>query len=275
METELLLLWIVVGLYIVGALAAFVGLVWRSEKALRIATPVAAIGLAVHTVPLLLRWVRIGHGPYINAYEVLSASVWVGVAFLVVLIVRLPWLRVAAGPVLGLSVILLGWGVMSSPEVQPLPPTFKGVWLVVHILFAKLAYGSIVVATGVAVAYLVRSRRARAAPGDDSIPASPSSLDDLAYRLVAFGFISLTFMIAAGSIWAHDAWGRFWSWDPLETWSLATWVAYGLFLHARLAYRVKGRISAYAILALMVVSVLAFFVSALVLPTVHTEFMVR
>ena len=274
MQLEIGLTWVAVACYLLGCLLGWLGLVWRSDRLLRWVLPPLALGLVVHTLPIVLRWVRIEHGPYINAYEVLSASVWTGALLLLIMLVKRPGLRAMAGPVLGLSIVLLGWGVMSNPEVQPLPATFRGPWLLIHILFAKLAYGSILIANGVAVLFLVREKRAGSEPSAEH-RASLKGLDRLAARLVAFGFIATTFMITAGSIWARNAWGRYWNWDPLETWSLVTWLAFGLFLHARLAFKVRGRLSAWAVLGLLLLCLLSFFLIAIVVPTVHNEFMVR
>ncbi|MDF1565164.1 MAG: cytochrome c biogenesis protein CcsA [Deltaproteobacteria bacterium] len=273
MSLEIGLLWAGTIALALGSLAGWAALIWGGKRPGQVVLSTAALGLALLGLSIVLRWVRVGHGPYINVLEVLSSSVWVGVAILVALLWRRESLRLAAGPVLGLSVLLLGWGVLSSPEVEPLPATFESVWLMIHIGFAKVAYGSILVASAVAFAYLVRERRGRGAQ-DPELGAALAGLDDLGYRLVAFGFIAVTFMVAAGALWAQEAWGRYWDWDPIETWALATWIAYGLFLHVRITWRVKGKASAWAILFLLGLSVFAFFVISRVAATVHTEFMV-
>jgi cytochrome c-type biogenesis protein CcsB len=248
--------------------------VWGSDTATRWSVPLLTLGVVIHAVPIILRWVRVDHGPYINAFEVLSSSVWIATALLSAVALARPRLRVALGPALAVCVLLMGAGVLQNPEVQPLPPTFRGVWLVIHIIFAKLATGSILIASGIAVVYLIRHQRAATAGDPKEAYAGLKRLDLSQQRFVAFGFIFVTLMISAGAIWANDSWGRYWSWDPIETWSLATWVAYGLFLHARLAFKVRGRVSAVAVIGLLVLSIVAFFVIALISPTVHTEFMV-
>lgn len=265
--------WAAVAVYAAGCVLGVAGLVFRKRRWLAWVGPVAVAGLAVQAVPIALRWARVGHGPYVNALEVLQASVFTGLVFYSVLHRIRPQVRDASGLVLGLSVILLGWGLMSSPEVQPLPPTFRGPWLVVHIAFAKLAYGSILGASALAASHLIRTR-SRPEPGSVGAQAA-ARLDDLSFRLVAFGFVFIAFMIAAGAIWARDAWGAYWSWDPLETWSLATWVLYGLFLHVRVTWKLRDRTSAAAILALLAASIAAFFLVSGLTRTVHTEFMVR
>lgn len=271
MQLETGITWVAAALYFVGCLLAFAGLVWRSERPLQPLLALIKVGLAAHGAAIGLRWARVAHGPYISIYEVVSSNVWIGVFLLLLLLMRQPTLKVAAGPVLGVGLLLIGWSVTSNPETQLLPPTFRGVWLVIHILFAKVAFGSILLATGLAIAYLVRARGA-APRGVGTL--TPPQVDELVARLVGYGFVACTFMIAAGAIWARNAWGRYWSWDPLETWALAVWVAYGLFLHARLTYKVRGVASALGVVALLGVSAVGFFVVPLVSDTIHTEFMV-
>ncbi len=281
---EITLLWTAMSLYLITATTAWIALLWEKESLLRWVTAGLLLALAVHALPLVERWLRIGHGPYINALEVLSGSVWIGSATLALAGFRKPDLRWIAAPVLSVCVLLMGWAVLSSPEIQPLPPTFKSIWLVVHILGAKLAFAAILTASGIAVVYLLRERKMKLAtrnpaaertmPTADPV-ANLSALDRLSQRLVSFGFIFIAFMVAAGSIWARNAWGNYWSWDPLETWSLLTWIAYGLALHLRITFGVHGRAWAWTVIALLALTVFSLFIAALVSTTAHVEFMVQ
>ena len=273
---EVSLLWAATGLYLIGAGLSWFALLWNQVRPLRWTQGIVGVGLVLHTAPLVERWIRIGHGPYISAFEVLSASVWVGlVLFAGIARRRATGAQWAAGPILTVCVVLMGWAVLSNPEIQPLPPTFKSVWLAVHILAAKISFGAILAASGLAVLYLFRASRGQADTASSRSRSALAGLDMLSYRVVAFGFVFVALMIAAGSIWARDAWGTYWSWDPLETWSLVTWVAYGLGLHLRLAFKVRGRIWACIVVGLLVLSIFALFVAALVSPTAHDEFMVH
>lgn len=262
-------LWIAAAMYLAGAVLAWIGLIWRKERPLSWAQVLLAAGLAMQGFSIGARWLRVGHGPYINAIEVLSSSVWTGLAALAILAWRVKPVRAAFGPALSVCVLLLGWAILTDPAVMPLPPTFRSVWLIAHVLAAKLAFGAILIASGLAVVHLCRAPRAETGAPSEAMTGN----DTQSYRLVAFGFIFVGFMIVAGAIWAREAWGSYWSWDPIETWSLVTWLSYGLLLHLRLTFGVRGRTWAGLVLGLLCLSVFCFFVAGVISKTVHVEFM--
>lgn len=308
LRTEISLTWIAVTLYVICGFLATVGLVFKKEKALRISTHFAWAGLIVHAVPIIMRWVTANHGPYYRIHEVVGSDVWIGVLFFLILTWRYKNLKVIGAFVMPVAFSLLAWATLSDPLIRPLPPTFKSEWLILHIVFAKLSIGSILVAFGLAILYLIKERHQKkselpaavtagvnptpavaatdstprakpvTAENDGGVPANASfydrfppleRLDDLAYRFVAFGFIFLGVMIVAGSIWAQQAWGRYWSWDPVETWSLVCWFLYGLFLHLRITFKFKGRRSAYLIIGVLVVSLIYHFGTTFITTTIH------
>lgn len=190
-----------------------------------------------------------------------------GVAFYLGTVLRFRRLNVANGVVMPITFTLMGWLMLSDPSLIELPSTYHTVWMVVHILFGQLSYGSVLVAVGLAVLVLARER-ITSPFWRERIPET-DRLDDLAYRFMAFGFIFETLMIIAGAIWAQNAWGRYWSWDPLEVWSLSTWLVFGLYFHLRLAFDFKGKRSALYILFAFVFSFLSFFGLPFFSQTVH------
>jgi cytochrome c-type biogenesis protein CcsB len=137
-------------------------------------------------------------------------------------------------------------------------PALKSNWLLIHVVTAFLGYAAFALAFGTAILYLLQERRPRA-----SLPPLPL-LDSLIYRTTVLGFLLLTLGIATGAVWAETAWGRYWSWDPKETWSLITWFIYAALLHAR---QLKGwhghRIAWLAVLGFMAVLFTYFGVSFL------------
>jgi len=143
-------------------------------------------------------------------------------------------------------------------QIRPLMPALKSNWLLIHVVTAFLGYAAFALAFGTAILYLLQERRPRPA-----LPPLPL-LDSLIYRTTVLGFLLLTLGIATGAVWAETAWGRYWSWDPKETWSLITWFIYAALLHAR---HVKGwhgrRIAWLAVLGFMAVLFTYFGVSFL------------
>ena len=140
-----------------------------------------------------------------------------------------------------LALVLIG--LFLYAEAGPLVAALRSYWLAIHVTTAILGFGIFFVSGIASVLYLVRIRlRARApaarAAGDRSrgivsrLPAA-ASLDRVAHRTAVFGFPIWTFAVIAGAIWAESAWGRFWGWDPKETWAFIAWVVYAAYLHAR------------------------------------------
>lgn len=230
---EIGLHWISVAFYAISAVFFVYGFSFKQEKALKYGVILAAAGLVPHTLALALRWYSTGHGPYLRRYEVYSSDVWIGLVLFILVQWRKPKLRPLGVVVLPASFLLIGMAVMASPEIRPLPETFQTFWLFVHIFFAKSAYGSCLIGAALAVLYLLTGRPGFI-PGKltSRLPESPV-IDELSYKFIGFGFIMIGVMIAAGAIWANDAWGSYWSWDPVETWSLISWIVYGVYLHLR------------------------------------------
>jgi cytochrome c-type biogenesis protein CcsB len=129
----------------------------------------------------------------------------------------------------------------------PLVPALKSTWLVVHVSTAIISGGVFLLANAIAAAYLYLDRMETRGGRTAWAKRLPSleNLDQLSYRLVAFVFPLWTFSVIAGAIWAESAWGRYWGWDPKETWAFITWVAYAAYLHARVTVGWRGRKAAW------------------------------
>lgn len=129
-----------------------------------------------------------------------------------------------------------------SPAIKPLFPSLQSAWFEFHVILAFLSYAVFMVSFGVELTYLFLKG---AVIGGKDLSNYNITLDnlekyhDLAYNLVLFGFPLLTFGIVSGGMWANQAWGRYWSWDPKETWSLITWCVYTIYLHAKLLPKYK------------------------------------
>lgn len=274
MVAEKVLLLSAVALYVVSAVLFAARLLTSRPAVTAVARGLAALGLAVHSVALAVRWSQTGHGPYVNTYEVLSSDAWLVVLLFSILQLRFKWIATLGAIVMPLAFLLLGAAFTGSDEVRRLTPIFRSSWLVVHILFAKLTVASIALASALALAFLVKEGRDDGPGWLARLPVS-AVLDDYSYRFVAFGFIALTCMIIAGAIWANASWGSYWSWDPTETWSLVVWLVYGLYLHGRVTFRWKGKISAYFVVGAFAFSLVAFFVFPYLVKGQHTQYMTR
>jgi cytochrome c-type biogenesis protein CcsB len=182
--------------------------------------------------------------PLGNMYEFsLGAAVAVALVYLIAATrTDLRWLGVW---VIGAVLLTLGVAVtLLYTESAQLVPALKSWWLVIHVSAAAISGGAFTISAGLIVAYLIRQRaegRGRADRGLASRLPDAERLDALAYRTIAFVFPVWTFAVIAGAIWAENAWGRYWGWDPKETWAFITWVVYAGYLHARSTAGWKGR----------------------------------
>ena len=219
----------------------------------RAAIGLTALGLAAHILGVIARGLAVHRVPWGDMYEFVTTVTCVAVLFFFVIMLRYRAYRLGLF-VLGPVVILLGIAetVIYTPAGQ-LPPALQSYWLAIHVTSITLATGAFVVAALFGVVYLLADRHAkRAAAGLPTradaifrVLPVPKVIDQLAYRTVIFGFPLWTFGIIAGAIWADEAWGRYWGWDPTETWAFITWVVYAGYLHARATAGWRGRRSAY------------------------------
>jgi ABC-type transport system involved in cytochrome c biogenesis permease subunit len=151
----------------------------------------------------------------------------------------------------------MGWLMLASPEEGHFPPTYRTPWLFIHIGLAKVFLGCLLVALGMATVILLRAWPA-AAVRFATLPAN-DRLEDLAYRFMALALIFESLMLISGAIWAQDAWGRYWAWDPLETSSFITWILLAISLHLRVTYRVSPTIGAWLVVGVFTLAFVTFF----------------
>ena len=209
------------------------------------------VGLLAHSINLALRWDRVGHGPFINLYEILSSNLW---SLLLAYLLFLIWAREhrpAGRYIVPLLALLMFWLLISEPRDTYLPATYNTIWLYFHVVSGKFFLGLLMLASGVAILEMSRAKSTKE-PGIILVSKS------LSYRLLAFAFCFESLMLMFGAIWAQDAWGRYWAWDPLETWAFLTWMSVIFVLHWRLNYARQG-IYAALVLGCFTLAFLTFF----------------
>jgi cytochrome c-type biogenesis protein CcsB len=219
----------------------------KAEKAARIGTSLMSLAFILLFVGIIARGFANGHVPWGNMYEfsITGALAFVGAYLIALRKYDLRWLglfiSLAALLTLGTAVTLL------YRDSAPLVPALNSAWLIIHVITAVISGGVFLFSNIIAGAFLYLDSRERGLGRPawaDRLP-SLDFLDQLSYRLVAFVFPLWTFSVIAGAIWAESAWGRYWGWDPKETWAFITWVAYAAYLHARVTIGWKGRRAAW------------------------------
>lgn len=270
---EKLFLILTIYTYAISSVTLIIGLVFDKPAWRNWGRSLIWIGLVANSFTIGIRWYALGHGPYISRYEVLLSNAWVATA-LYLLVSRI-WkiLHIIGAVVMPIIFLGLGAAILSPVEAVYLSPAQRSSWLIIHISFAKLTTGSIVVATALSLVYLLKERT-RGFEFLEKLPP-PERCDELSYKMAICAFLFTGVMLISGSIWGNQLWGRYWGWDPLETWSLVVWLVYGLFLHLRITFRFKGERSAWYIIFAFCFTVLSFFILPYMLDTIHNVYMVE
>ena len=219
----------------------------RTERVGRLASAFMVLGFLLLTAAVIFRGISAHRVPWGNMYEfsITGAFAFSGAYLFALKKYKLRWL----GLPVSLAVLLtLGTAItlLYRPSA-PLVPALKSTWLVIHVSAAIISGGVFLLANCVAAAYLILDRYEQKGVRPVWAQRLPSLevLDNLSYRLVALVFPLWTFAVIAGAIWAESAWGRYWGWDPKETWAFITWVAYAAYLHARVTVGWRGRKAAW------------------------------
>ena len=219
----------------------------------RIALTLTTAGLALHIAGVITRGLAVHRVPWGDMYEFVISVSCVAVLFFVGLMIKYRPYYLGLFFMAPIVIILgLAQTVIYTPA-GPLVPALNSYWLAIHVTAMTLASGTFMVGAVLAIVYLFAERHTRRVAAGLStrygevfrLLPSAQRLDQIAYRTVVFAFPIWTFGIMAGAIWADQAWGRYWGWDPTETWAFITWVVYACFLHARVTAGWRGRRAAY------------------------------
>ena len=224
--------------------AFYIGLlIFKNKKIGLIGLCLAIFGATTLTAALGLRWYEsyqlgIGHAPLTNMYESLVFFAWCIALFYIFMEFKFK------APVMGAFVMPFAFTAMAyasfakgiNQQISPLIPALQSNWLIAHVMTCFIGYGAFAVAGGLGLMYLLKKSAVNRSLTENSLAGGLPELkviDDLTHKTIIFGFMWLTAGIITGAVWANEAWGTYWSWDPKETWSIITWFVYALTLHAR------------------------------------------
>ena len=234
------------------------------DKAARAARAVFAAGFLLHTAFTVWRGVAAGRLPLANQFEFANGFAWACAVLGIGMHVKLKqkWVLTASIPA---AFLVISYAAFQPMEIKELMPALRSTWFGLHIGSAIFSYASFAIAGGLGVYYLVQLNR-----GQDASSKAMRQVDYMGYRMVCLGFLLLTVVILSGAIWAEQAWSRWWSWDPKETWALISWIIYAIYLHQRLRLNWQGkRMAILAVVAL--VSVIFTFAGVnILLPGLHS-----
>jgi len=248
-----LLFWSMLVVYALAVGAQIAGQAFNKPGLTRWAWGCIVGALAAHTVLVAWRWIEAGHLPAEGNFENALLGGWFIVAMTAWAAHRERYPLVAAAA-LPFALLVIGGGALSKTSPSPLVASLNSFWLYIHVFFAWLAYGAFTVACGAGIVYLRKTRKGSEAPAEEL-----ARLDELMFRATVFGFATDAIMIASGAIWAKDLWGSYWSWDPVETWSLLSFLVYGLVLHLRKTLGWRGRRIAWIVVGAIVTVIVTFW----------------
>jgi cytochrome c-type biogenesis protein CcsB len=231
------------------------------------------VGFFLHSALLVLRTVALKYPPVSNLYESLSFFAWI-IMLLYLLTENRQRSWVNGVFVLPLVMVLMGYALILDSQIRPLPAALRSPWLGIHTTLCFLSYGCFLMAFCFGVMYLWQEKEVKSKKIDVFFFRLPplGQMDRLGYRAIAFGFLFLTLGIISGSIWAQEAWGSFWSWDPKETWSLIVWLIYLVYLHGRIMAGWRGRKSAYIAIIGFLSVIFTYFGVSFLLSGLHSYF---
>ncbi len=252
----------------------------------RFAVVLLVIGAALHLGSVITRGWAVDRVPWGNMYEFSSVVGLLAVLAFLGALVKAPQIRyLGAFVMFPVLVVMFLAGTVLYARAQTLVPALQSYWLAIHVSSVACAEGLLMTSAVVTILYLIRQRSDKKVAATEQtdgpvsfgalsrfgtrLPAA-ATLDKVAYRIVAFAFPLYTFGVIAGAIWAEAAWGRYWGWDPKETWAFIAWVVYAAYLHARATAGWRGRTAAWINLLGFAAMTFNFFVVNIVIAGLHS-----
>jgi cytochrome c-type biogenesis protein CcsB len=253
----------------------------QADRFGRLALGGTIVGLGLQLGSLTTRGLATHRWPWGNMYEFSSMAGAAAVIAFLALVVKIPQIRYLGMFLLFPIVVLLFLaGTVLYSAAAPLVPALRSYWITIHVTTVSIGTGIFMVSFVATVLYLIRRRWELAIEAGQTPTRFPVTLgsrlpttdvlDRMAYRTVAFGFPIYTFAIITGAIWAEAAWGRYWGWDPKETWAFITWVVYAAYLHARATAGWRGTAAARVNLIAFATMIFNFFIINMVVSGLHS-----
>ena len=275
LSSQTAIMWMSV-LFALATLGYWTAFIARSMSVGALATGLTWSAVAMALIGLLARWYEsyligpdVGHIPISNLYEVFVLFCAITALLYLYYEARYATRQVGAFVLLVImcAVGFLLWYTFErgAHEIQPLVPALQSWWMKIHVPANFVGYGAFAMAAMVGVAYLVASQGRLAS----RLP-SAEVMDDLMYKAIAIGFAFFTIATILGAMWAAEAWGGYWSWDPKETWALIVWLNYAAWLHMRLIKGLRGRVLAWWAVIGLFVTLFAFLGVNMFLSGLHS-----
>ena len=212
---------------------------------------------------LLIRWCQNHYFPLSNLYESLIFLTW-GLTLIQLILEQQSNNRLIGAINLPITLFTIGFASLALPndmqQASPLVPALRSNWLMMHVSVMMISYSTLIIGSLLSILFLIVSQGKNVQLQGNSYNTKIKtrfklnikeatnnrlnlleSIDNLSYRIIGLGFPLLTIGIISGAVWANEAWGSYWSWDPKETWALITWLIFAIYLHTRLNKEWNGQ----------------------------------
>lgn len=250
--------------YFAAMMAQLVGAAMKKPAFVKAALGIFALAFAAHTVFTIWRGIAAARIPLANQFEFASGFAWSAAVLGLALYMKLKqdWVLTVSIPA---AFLVASYAAFQPMEIRDLMPALRSTWFALHIGSATFSYAAFAIAGGLGVRYLMMVKR-----GANESDVHMRQTDYMAYRLICLGFLLLTVVILSGAIWAEQAWSRWWSWDPKETWALITWIFYAIYLHQRMRMNWQGKRMAWFAVIAVVLVIFTFAGVNKLLPGLHS-----
>ncbi len=242
-----IILSVITFVYGLAGVLYMISLIFKKEFPGKLASLVTMVAITGNITGIILRWIEsyklgFGHAPLSNLYESLTFfSLTIACLYIFIEIrYKNRTISTFSSALVFLTMAYASLSPDISSHIQPLIPALKSNWLIAHVLTCFLGYAGFAVAFAISFLFLISKIGGQSGEGILSHVPESDMLDELTHQMVMFGFFFLSIGIITGAVWANSAWGRYWGWDPKETWSLITWFIYAILLHARLMRGWRG-----------------------------------
>ncbi|WP_243371767.1 cytochrome c biogenesis protein CcsA [Geotalea sp. SG265] len=273
MKLDQTLFWIAVGLYGVSTFSYIFGLIAKQEKLFTFGLFSVLAGFVPHVAVIVLRWMATGITPFISVAESITLGIFMALLIYLILQFTTKKFQPLGVLVMPVSFVMMGWaGTMLKEVAATLAPALQSGWIWVHIVGASIGFASVLIAAGLGLLYLLKEKNSGGVL--EKLP-DLQGLDDLSYRFIAGGFIFFGLMMISGCFWANQVKGNYWNWDPVEVWSLVTWLIYGIYLHLRITFGWRGKKLAWYALVALVAMIVSYWGIPFSVETFHAGFRIE
>lgn len=270
MKPELMLFWTAVSLYGLSTFSYIFGLIAKQDKLFTLGLFSALAGFFPHMAVIVMRWTATGISPFISISESLMLGVFMTMLLFLIFQFSTKKVRPLGVLVMPVAFVLMGWaGTLMKEVAATLAPALQSGWIWVHIVGASAGFAAVLIAAGLGLLYLLKEKNSGGIY--EKLP-DLNAIDVMSYRFVSGGFILYSLMMISGCFWSNQVKGSYWAWDPVEVWSLVSWLTYGIYLHLRVTFGWRGKKMAWYALIALIAMIVSYWGIPFTVETFHSGF---